>query len=111
MAAIVGRDAGASVHTNKSSVDARENLVQDGRGKQQAIGPEKVSGGRSFSLLRRQVGTMTLENLSSHAYRFAQRRMRMDGSTNVRWLAPHLDRQTYFADKIARMRAHDAAAY
>ena len=61
-------------------------------------------------LLRREVGADALEHFGRHADGFRERRVRVNGFADVDRIAPHLHRETHFADQIARMRADDAAA-
>src|SRR5689334_1959424 len=61
-------------------------------------------------LHRRQIGAYAFEYFRRHADGFRERRVRMNGLANVDRIAAHLNRKAHFADQVARMRAHDAAA-
>ena len=51
-----------------------------------------------------------MRHLCCHSNAFAQRRVRMDGFSDVHRVGAHFDGQCDFADHVARMRADHAAA-
>ena len=72
--------------------------------------PARRAGRPLFSFGRRQVRAHAFENFGRHANRLRERRVRVNGLADVDRISTHLDAETYLADQIAGVRAHNAAA-
>jgi hypothetical protein len=65
-----------------------------------------------FDLLPRRghIGTAAMRNLRRHTNTLTQRRVRVNGLTDVHRIGAHLNGQCDLANHVARMRTNDSAA-